>query len=92
MAITWTYGGWRREVGATAQRAMLVLHIEEVEQRLAGFSGQGAMQNRAERYQLDEYLKGLESKLADYDRNLGLDLAADIDPFVSVRPTQDEPR
>lgn len=86
MATSWSYNGWRRESGSTAQRAMLILHIEEVEQYLAAFKSQGAADQSAGRYDLEAYLKRLEEHLAKYDEALDLDLLADADPLVMAKP------
>ena len=78
MATAWTYHDWRSESGTTAQRARLVLHIEEVTQVLAGYQRQSAAGQNADRFQqLDAYLKRLEAKLDEYDAALGLGLQAD---------------
>ncbi len=71
MATTWTHNGWRRESGATAQRTMLILHIEEVEQAIAAFQSQGAMSQRAQRFDLIQYHDRLAKELEKLDRQTG---------------------
>ena len=88
-APSWTQGGWRRQSGSTAQRTMLILHIEEVEAYLAGYQSQSAQSNSGERFALTEYLKRLEAKLAEYDDALGLTLTSDDEQFVKTRPRID---
>ena len=88
-AGSWTYSGWRRESGSTAQRAMLVLHIEEVETKLADFQHMGAQSQKGSRFELTEYLKKLEKKLAEYDAALGLSLDADDKFFIRAIPEAD---
>ena len=88
-APSWTYGGWRRESGSTAQRTMLILHAEEVEAYIAGYQSQTAHSNAGERFGLDAYLKKLETKLAEYDAALGLTLESNQPSFVGMRPRID---
>lgn len=87
MAVpTWSYGGWRRESGSTAQRDMLILHIEEVEELLSGYQSQSAQDQTGERYGLEKHLEMLEKKLAVYDDALGLTLKSKEPQFVQMRP------
>jgi len=84
--MAWTYGGWRREATTTAQRTMLIQHIEEVEAILSGYKSQGAMQQSAARFELEDYLRKLEKKLTEYDDSLGLGLDADFPAFIQAKP------
>lgn len=87
MADGWDHNGWRRETSVEARREELILHIEEVESRLEGFSFQGGIAGQqARRYELDAYLKRLESHLEKINQQLGLDRYSDHHHFVSTRP------
>jgi len=87
MATTWSHNGWRREDGYAAQRAKLILHIEEVENRLADWQTQSAQGQSGARFQLEQYLSKLESKLRELDAALGLTPEnADHASFVQVTP------
>lgn len=88
--MAWTYGGWRRESGSTAQRTMLILHIEEVEALLSSYKSLGAMQQQASRFELESYLARLEKHLEDYNDALGLGLDANNQPFVQAKPITDD--
>lgn len=88
--MAWTYGGWRREASTTAQRTMLIQHIEDVEALISGFKAQGAAGQTAQRYDLEQYLKSLEDRLTVYDDALGLGLDADVNPFVQAKPLVDD--
>ena len=81
MATTWTYSGWRSESGATAQRAMLILHMQEVSDAIAAFASQGALSQRAERFNLVEYLNTLQTQLDKLDIQTG-NVPGDDNPFV----------
>lgn len=89
MAISWTHGGWRRESGTQAKRDKLILHIEEVEARLADFQSQGFEGQSGQRYQLEAYLDRLEERLAGLEAALGLDVGADAHTFIEARPKLD---
>jgi hypothetical protein len=67
---TWTYGAWRRQSGSSAQRSMLLLHIEEVQDKLSGFSLQSSGASSAQRFPLIDYLKTLNSELDRLDSDL----------------------
>jgi hypothetical protein len=87
MANTWSYNDWRRQSGATAQRERLLLHIEEVEQRLADWQTQGAYEQRGSRYDLEAYLNRLCATLERYDQALGLSIDEESeDSFIQAKP------
>jgi len=88
--MAWTYGGWRREPTTTAQRTMLIQHIEEVEALISGYKSQGALSENAARFELEEYLKRLEMWFDKYNDALGLGLDADIPTFVQAKPKPDD--
>ena len=88
--MAWTYGGWRRETGSTAQRTMLILHIEEVESLISSYKSQGAMGQQAARFELDSYLVRLEKHLENYNDVLGLGLDANNQAFVQAKPITDD--
>lgn len=81
--MAWTYNGWRRESGLAAQRAMLILHLEEVESKLAGFFSFGHTGRQAERFDLQSYRDRLEKQLSDLDDEIAADSET---PFVRARP------
>lgn len=85
--MAWTYGGWRREATQTAQRDMLVLHLEEVEAVIGTYQSQGALNQNAARFQLLEYRAALQKQLDAYNDALGLTVGSEEDnPFVEMRP------
>ena len=88
--MAWSYGGWRRESTSTAQRTMLILHIEEVEALLSSYKSLGAMSQQASRFELESYLARLDKHLTDYNDALGLGLDANIQPFVQAKPVTDD--
>lgn len=87
MANTWTHGGWRRETGLAAQRAKLILHIEEVEARLADWAKQSSQGQSGDRYALEQYLNKLEARLKEYNAATGNTIVDDDHAeFVGVTP------
>lgn len=86
LAQSWDHNGWRRESTRSEQRDELILHIEEVEDRLADWQMQGGVQQRGERYDLESYLARLEKHLARLESYLGLDLTDDDASFVQIKP------
>ncbi len=90
MAVpVWEHGGWRREEGLDAQRLELQLHIEEVEQRLAGFKSQAAGEQSADRYVLSEYRRDLEVHLAKLMDALNATVRSASPQFVGMVPRRD---
>lgn len=85
--MAWLYGGWRRESGLAAQRAMLILHIEEVEAMLSGFAEQESLGMRGQRHNQTEYRQDLEKRLEELDDKIAAANATDMNPFFGVRPT-----
>ena len=89
MAFTFTYNGWRRESGLAAQRSMLILHIEEIENLIAGYETQKSLDQMGQKNlaALQEMLKRREENLLTLDNDIAGD-AGDDNPFFSTRPVQ----
>lgn len=86
MANDWQHKDWRRKDALSDRREALLSHIEEVEQRMAGFQQQESYGHSGRRYDLQPYLDHLEEKLEEINEALGLEPGADHQHFVSTRP------
>lgn len=67
---------------------MLIQHIEEVEQYLADWRDKGAQNLTGTRFELSEYLKGLDKKLEKYDEALGSTVKKTVPMFVQGKPVR----
>jgi uncharacterized small protein (DUF1192 family) len=68
-APNWAYAGWRRESGFTAQRDMLILHMEEIEQRIVESTSGGNQSVSTDT--LSNRIQYLQSELQKLERAIG---------------------
>ena len=76
----WKHGGWRRAATAASRRAMLILHIEEVERFAAESQSRG---NRLTLHQ--NVLPGLIAELEKLNRAAGVSRAISASGVGGVR-------
>lgn len=67
--MAWTYSDWRSQSGAAAQRARLILHMQEVDEAItAAVSDQGKSRDATN---LEALAARLQTQLDRLDRQLG---------------------
>lgn len=82
--MAWTYGGWRRETTAAARRDMLILHVEEIENKItADVAAHGYSRTN---HPLIELLKLLQTRLDGLDGAAGT-----VNGGSSLATFEDEP-
>ena len=88
MAVTWTFSDWITLADAASQRARLVLHVQEVTDRVAEFMEQDLGELSGKRFPVEKYLEGLMKELRKFDTALGLGIESAKTYFTRGKATR----
>ena len=87
---TWTYSDWITQSTDALRLSRLRLHIQEVSDKLAGFTQQAAMGLSAQRPPLQQYLDMLIKREEQLALATGDSSAAGIIPIVLAKPLTED--
>lgn len=79
--VVWQFSDWITLTGAAAQRAQLVLHIQEITDRISQNQETDLGEVSGKRFNVDTYLERLERKLERFDKVLGTGIQGSLVHF-----------
>ena len=82
----WKYSDWESQPTAAAQRARLVLHVQEVADQQQSYMTLRGLHTESEKFQIQQYYASIREKLNEFNDALGLSPGSGIPAFVEVVP------